>query len=290
MVSIDHEISIIDQNALVRETTAMRRMVRWGSVVAFALSVLACRSDQSLQEKAMQHPPTLISHRGYAGSAPENTLVGVIAALEAGATHIEVDVQMTADGSIVLMHDRSVRRTTAGRGRVSQMTAAQISRLDAGAWYGEQFVGEPVPTLERVLEEVVAAGATLVIEVKHPSPRADLAGALAEVIKRRGAEGNVIVVSFDRQWLQTLTEHDPAIHTGDLWLRPRVALPETHSTIVSVHWASLYLDPSAVRRLHARDLQVWAWTVNNPRIARRLTELGVDGIVTDQYELMRSLW
>src|SRR6516225_6317825 len=97
-------------------------------------------------------PPFTSAHRGHSAAAPENTLAALSAAWQAGATVAEIDLRMTADGELVLMHDRTLDRTTTGHGPVSQSSLAELKRLDAGTWFAPAFAGEPIPRFDEVLE------------------------------------------------------------------------------------------------------------------------------------------
>src|SRR5579872_1764811 len=96
-------------------------------------------------------PPFTSAHRGDSAAAPENTLAALAAAWQAGATVAEIDVRMTRDGELVLMHDRTLDRTTDGHGPVSQHSLAELKALDAGKWFAPAFAGEPIPRLDQVL-------------------------------------------------------------------------------------------------------------------------------------------
>ena len=98
-----------------------------------------------------RHPPFTSAHRGFSTAAPENTIAALDAAWKAGATAVEIDVRLSSDGELLLMHDRDVKRTTNGRGPVSELSWAELQRLDAGSWFGERFTGERIPSLEEVL-------------------------------------------------------------------------------------------------------------------------------------------
>src|SRR5271156_4282030 len=106
-----------------------------------------------------------IAHRGASGTFPENTLAAFRAAIDAGADMCELDVHLTRDGVVVVIHDEEVDRTTDGKGRVAEMTLAEIKRLDAGARYDRRFTGETIPTLEEVFD-LVEGRCSLNIELK----------------------------------------------------------------------------------------------------------------------------
>jgi glycerophosphoryl diester phosphodiesterase len=109
--------------------------------------------------------PELTAHRGNSGLAPENTLAAFGKALETAAQWIELDAHRSADGEVVVMHDATVGRTTNGHGAIAELTLAELKKLDAGSWFGPEFVGEPVPTLAEVVA-LVGSRIRLNVEVK----------------------------------------------------------------------------------------------------------------------------
>jgi glycerophosphoryl diester phosphodiesterase len=243
-------------------------------------------------------PPRVIAHRGASGHAPGNTLEAFRLAVEMGADILEMDLQLTADGRVVVIHDDTVDGTTDGSGAVSDLTLAEVKALDAGYRFerpaGEfpfRGAGVVIPTLEEVLEAF--AGTPLNLEMKTPAgPR--IAEALAGVLRRHRAEDRVLVASFSAEILERFRELMPGVATSlaesevrtlyvlhraflDRWYRsPGVAVqvPERSGGLHVVTPSFL----AAARRL---GLQVHVWTINDPADMRRLVDLGVDGIITD---------
>lgn len=152
------------------------------------------------------------AHRGFSEVYPENTLLAVEKAFEAGADRAEVDLGLTEDGHVVLMHDRTVERTTDGEGSVSFMTLAEIKELDAGSWKSPEFAGERVPTLAEVLDAAEGRGEmNLEIKSSNRSPshvRSVIEAAVARV-EEHDAVDRVVFSSFDFQALQAVQELNP---------------------------------------------------------------------------------
>lgn len=242
-------------------------------------------------------PVTIIAHRGASGHAPENTLAAFQRAVEMGADIVELDLQLTADGRLVVLHDDTVDRTTNGRGSVLDLSLAEIKALDAGYGFavaaGEfpfRGAGLTVPTLEEVLEAFPTAALNLEMKAPAGPPIAD---ALAAVLRRYRAEDRVLVASFNPEILRRFRELMPGVPTSlaeneartfyllhrvflDRWYRsPGVALqvPEWSGAIHVV-------TPSFIAAARRLGLKVHVWTVNDPGDMRRLVDLGVDGIIT----------
>jgi glycerophosphoryl diester phosphodiesterase len=152
-------------------------------------------------------------HRGHSVAAPENTLPALRAAAEAGGTSCEIDVMLTRDGELVLLHDELLDRTTDGKGPLAQVTLAELRRLDAGSWFGGAFAGTPVPTLAEAILEARRIGLGLVVELKERQ-RVEMAIArLAAVVDELGAAPDLVVISFDHPSLLRVRATAPAIRT-----------------------------------------------------------------------------
>ena len=138
----------------------------------------------------------VVAHRGASAFAPENTLAAFCLAVEQGADAIELDAKLSADQQIVVIHDKSVERTTDGKGEVRRLTLGQIKSLDAGSFFSSRFAGEPIPTLAEVFEEV---GKRVLINVEltnYASPTDDLVDRTAALVKQFGLEERVLFSSF----------------------------------------------------------------------------------------------
>ena len=156
--------------------------------------------------------PYIQAHRGYSELYPENTLLAMSQAFDAGADQVEIDVALTKDGHLVVMHDQDVARTTNGRGIVSSLTLEEIIRLDAGSWKGEAFRGERVPTLAQAAEAAQGRG-WLNIEIKSRGrtnlPLSAIATKLSQTLRSMNMHDKVIIASFDLQPLLEVRRHDP---------------------------------------------------------------------------------
>ena len=218
--------------------------------------------------------PLVISHAACGGHAPENTLAGVRKALELQADAIEIDVQATADGVPVLMHDLTVDRTTNGGGEVAKTSLEQLRLLDAG--------GEPVPTLADVLE-VTRGRALLVIEIKQPG----IENLIASVVRKSNVLTDVMVWSFFPQALDSTRAAEPRIPRAILLAAESVSRwPEARERAVrlGLQGVSVFfkgIDEHLTRDCQRSGLAVYAWTVDRPPDISALSELGIDGICTN---------
>lgn len=244
----------------------------------------------------------VIAHRGASGHAPEHTFAAWDAALEMGADYIEQDLQMTADGVLVVLHDETLDRTTGGRcrGRVRARKLADIAGCDVGSWFNDAFPGRArpdfadlrIPTLEEVFERYVGR-ARFYIETKKPRAAPGMEAELIRLIRRhalvRNTDGlpTVIAQSFSPASLRTLHALEPRLalvrlfgrhHTG-FTLRHQLRKAAPHA--FGIGPSRFDVDERLVRSAHAAGLVVHPWTVNDPADIRRLEHIGVDGIFTD---------
>lgn len=248
----------------------------------------------------------VIAHRGGARVRPENTLAAFLHAVDMGADILELDVQLTADGAMVLMHDRTVDRTTGGHGPVASLSLREVQELDAGyRWsndggqtYPFRGKGIRVPTMEEVFDRVTAA--RLNIEMKHATPA--LAGPLCALIRRKGAERRVLVASMNESAVLAFREACPEIATSmsrsEAWLFFGLQLagleaaytpPVRALQIPDRLGGNVIVTPGLVAAAHRRNLKVHVWTINDEQRMHELVRAGVDGIVTDRPDLLQTL-
>ena len=214
----------------------------------------------------------ILGHRGASGAAPENTLRAFALAAEVGADGIELDVQPSADGVPVIMHDATVDRTTNGHGRVADLTYAALAALDAGG-------GERVPTLAEAL--TLARGRLFVdIEIKD----AGIEPAIADLVARLDMDEQVVISSFSPASLAGMRAAAPHLRRWLLSGDWSAAILETALGLGAVGIAprSTWVEAELLAAARAHGLAVVTWTVNAEADLRRLLALGVDGLITDE--------
>lgn len=234
--------------------------------------------------------PLLIAHRGGSLEVPENTMAAFRHALDVGVRFVELDVQMTRDGELVVIHDDTVDRTTDGSGAVGEFSFAELRRLDAGAWFAGEHTGERIPTLREVLELCAGAGSGVVIEVKHPDiypGMEEKVVALVEEMWGMGAE-NIWCISFDHDSIRRLRRLNAELQLGYLF-PPQVgdfARPDDVVQAYCPYYGTALQHPDQVAEAHRMGKYVFVYTVDDVEDVRRLAEAGVDGMVTDKPTLM----
>ena len=224
----------------------------------------------------------IIGHRGASGHAPENTLAAFKKAVALGATFIETDLQLSRDARFVAIHDDSLDRTTNGQGKVHDQALATLRKLDAGSWFGSEYAGERIPTLEEILEFSKKNDVVFYLELK-PSGSWGGEHALIGALRESGEVARVMVISFDPGILASLRKIEPTLMTGVLY-DGQIADPQKSALDVGARQIVVRGDlvtPAMIEQARKRDLQVVCWTVNHPAHIRLLMAAGVDGIMSD---------
>ena len=237
----------------------------------------------------------IIAHRGASHDAPENTLAAVRLAWAQHADALEIDVHLTRDHRLAVIHDPDTRRTAGTARIVADSTLAELQRLDAGRWKDRRFAGEKIPALEEVLA-LVPPGRHVFIELKGgPEIVPALARCLADSACDRA---RVAVIGFDFRtvlaakrvllmwpvcWLQ---EHDPQAPSTELErLIEHCRVFGLDGLDLEAAWP---IDADVVRRVHRAGLKLFVWTVDDPAVARKLAQAGVDGIATNRPGWLRA--
>lgn len=229
-----------------------------------------------------------VAHRGATAYAPENTIAAFDLAVDMKADYIEIDVQRSKDGELVLIHDTTVDRTTDGTGKVGELTFEQLRSLDAGSWKGEQYEGEPIPTFEEILDRY-RGKVGILIELKAPELYPGIEKQVAEALKERNLDKpqneKIIIQSFNFVSMKTTNELLPLVPIGVLTSN------RAHTTPEALQEFSTYADwfnPSygivteeLVNQVHSLGMKIGSWTVRSQEAADFLFEMKVDAIITD---------
>ena len=241
---------------------------------------------RSAASGALRPPVMRIAHRGASGAglAPENTLAAIEKALEIGVDLVEIDIHLTADGHPVVIHDRTVDRTTDGSGAVDTLTLSEVRELDAGAWFGGAYKGQRIPTLEEALE-AVGRRALLLIETKTE----EAAERAVTVIRSRRLQTHIVMQSFQGQAVRAVNRLDRRIPTAFLMSGSEAVLRRKTGVVKRVQKLganALALNyraarPELVLQFLNRAMGFWVWTVDDEDEMREMIEMGVGGIITN---------
>ncbi|MFD1863218.1 glycerophosphodiester phosphodiesterase [Planococcus chinensis] len=276
----------------------MKRMVTILAVslaaASFSGPVLAAEHGEvsNMISKQDQQKMVNVAHRGASGHAPENTMGAFHKGVEMKADYIEIDVQMTKDGELVVIHDTTVDRTTDGTGKVKSLTFEEIRQLDAGSWFSEAYAGEQVPTFDEVLD-AFRGKVGILIELKapelYPGIEKKVADALVERNMDRSNNGKIILQSFNHESMKKSKELLPNLPHGILagagWANV------TEEQLAQFAAYADYFNPSMhivteelVSDVHEAGMKIYPYTSRSQEQALRLFDLNVDGIITDYTE------
>lgn len=238
--------------------------------------------------------PLAIAHRGQRATFPEQTLEAYQAAIDLGADGIEVDVQLSSDGELVMVHDLTLDRTTDGHGPVAAADWPALRRLDAGSWFDPRFAGCRIPSLDETIDLAIAADVLLCVEIKgEPRDALRTAAVVAERLVRRGLEDAVFVSSFDHAALARVRQvsdrlmlaperlPESGAADADAAVRQATALG---ATVLQHRWEDL--TAAVVDGLHAAGTGVWTWPIDSVQAVEHSVAVGADGAIGDDVGLL----
>jgi len=237
--------------------------------------------------------PLNFAHRGASYEAPANTLAAFLLAVELGADGIELDVHLSKDGHVVVIHDFDVSATTDGQGLVCDKTLAELKELDAGSWFDPVFAGQRIPTLQEVID-AVGRRLLLNIELKVRGwSDGGLAAKVVQIVEESGLVDRVILSSFNPRVVWRAKLRNPKIATGllyaqdkPLFLRKAWSRRLLRPTALHPHYAMV--DSHYVWWANKQGYRVNVWTADEPGDMRRLMREGVDIIVSNRPDILRG--
>ncbi|MCD8508475.1 MAG: hypothetical protein LRY73_00210 [Bacillus sp. (in: Bacteria)] len=229
------------------------------------------------------------AHRGDVQNAPENSMSAILSAIEKGVDAVEFDVMLTQDGEIILNHDTTLQRVAGIPTRVDEMTYAEISKVDIGYRFSEEFIGERIPTLDEVLEEVKDENVNLIVDIKvlDPSRNAELAKGVVELIEKHEVEEKAYVQAFEYDVLQEVRKLNPDIKIGLILFLSAGNLAQLDLDFYTVR--QTMLSERFVENARRLDREVWVWTVNIERNMREVMKYDIDGIITSYPDRLQQV-
>lgn len=291
---------------------SMRRAVAAATGVLLGMSALTLTASPAhaaaRQDTAGDKSPVTVAHRGASGYAPENTLAAVRKADRLGFDWVENDVQRTKDGELVVMHDTTLSRTTNVESlypkrspwKVSDFTAKEIARLDAGSWFSDDYKGEKVPTLKQYLKQVTKNGQNLLLELKAPELYPGIEAQTLRELRSHGwldrshLKDRLVIQSFNADAVRTTHVLNSRVKTGFLG-NPKVSELDSYAKFTDqinpTHSAATkdYVDAVHARKgALGKRMEVFTWTVNDASTARTVNKAGVDGIITNFPDVVRD--
>jgi len=256
-------------------------------LLAVVLVLLIYYGLYLLLKGPQQAQPQIIAHRGDSAHFPEDTLAAFQGAIQAGAGWLEMDVQRTKDGRLVVIHDETVDRTTDGSGRVADLTFDQIRSFNIGD-------GERVPTFEEAIRLAKESGIGLFPEAKNATLYPGIEDEMVQTLRQEGYLKQTILQSFVRDQLASVSGDNPDLIICPLYGLWDLSLsdiqPENAKTVCPMA-EMILLNPWMVRRAHQDGRLVYAWfgAIENPLVMRMLLALGVDGLIVDDPGALRQI-
>ncbi|MEC8511705.1 MAG: glycerophosphodiester phosphodiesterase [Planctomycetota bacterium] len=273
------------------EPTDQARGTRWvragwilGGLVATGTGAAAATTFMA--EIETERKIDITAHRGAKRRAPENTLSAIRAAIDEGADFAEIDVQSTADGAVVLLHDADLMRVASVGRRVHQLTLAELADIDVGTWFDPAFGDERIPTLQQVID-LARDRIALNIELKYTWEDPDLARRVGELVRRNEFSSHCVVSSLNFRAVTEMRERYPEIPAGFIVFKAVGNVARMQADFLSISSAKAAGD--RVRSIQRRGRAVHVWTVNDVSNALSMIEMGVDNIITDDPALIRTM-
>jgi glycerophosphoryl diester phosphodiesterase len=228
----------------------------------------------------------IMAHRGASSAAPENTLAAVERAIADGADFVEIDVQETADGEVVVIHDSDLMKIGGTNLKIWDATYEQLQGIDVGSWFAPEFANERVPKLEQVLE-ICKDKAGVNIELKYYGHDERLEERVVDIVERAGMESKIVVMSLKYEAVQKMRQLRPEWTIGLLTATAVGDLTRLDAGFLAVHTG--LARPNFIRAAHRSGKDVYVWTVNDPVQMSVMMTKQVDGLITDEPALARTV-
>ena len=236
--------------------------------------------------------PAVIAHRGFKAKAPENTMVAFRKALALEIDAIELDVHLSKDKRVVVIHDETLQRTTNGNGLVKDFTYNELKKLDAGSWFSAEFKGEKIPVLEEVFDLLKDSKKILNIELKNSIIEyEDIERMVIDMISKYGFQERIIISSFNHYSLRKVKAIKPEIRTAilcnNITFEPLEYLKKYKAN--DIHINALALNKGLLNCCKINGIKLRCFTVNSESDMKKLLQIGVDGIITDYPDILLGL-
>jgi glycerophosphoryl diester phosphodiesterase len=254
------------------------KRVLWSGAAGLALlTILACYGV--LEQMDLEDRVLVTAHRGGSRYAPENSLSAIRQAVTQGADFAEIDVQETADGEVVLLHDSDLKRVAGLDRKIWEVSYPELADVDAGSWFSPEFKDEPIPTLAQAVREA-GDRIRLNVELKFNGHDKRLAAGAVEILRREGFQPRCVVTSLEYDGVREAKRLDGRLTVGYIVFRALGDVTRLEADFFSMN--AEQVDEALVARLHDAGREIHVWTVNDPRRMSEMIDLGVDNIITDE--------
>lgn len=258
--------------------------------LAFALTLLLFPASLVFSQKVNLKKVMIIAHRGSSFHAPENTVASAKLGWQQLADAVEIDIHLSADKKIMVIHDADTKRTTGQDFKIAQTPSEKLRTLDAGSWKAETHKGEKIPFLKEILD-IIPEGKKLVIEIKSNK---ELVPILKEEIVNSGKIAQCVIISFDFEALAEAKKALPEVPAYYLSSKVKeedlISLLQRlkQSNIDGLNLHYMTITPELARLCKKKRVPLFSWTIDDPEVAKRLINLGVSGITTNKPLEMRE--
>ncbi len=264
------------------------RLPLFGVLGAAVLAVLVGGwfGQRLLEQVQAPDHADVIGHRGAAALRPENTMAAVLKAIEDGADWVEIDVQETADGEVIVAHDSDFMKLAGVNLKVWDVTMDDVADIDIGSWFGPEYASERTPTLREVLE-AAKGRSKVIIELKYYGHDVDLENRVATIVEEMGMQDDIATMSLKYPAVQKMKALRPEWRAGVLAATAVGNLSGLDGDFLAVNAAMA--TPGLIRSVHAAGKDLYVWTVNDPLQMSALASMGVDGLITDRPAMAREV-
>ena len=242
----------------------------------------------------------IIAHGGFSSDYPTNTLPAIKAAIELNVDYVEVDLNLSKDGEVIVIHDGTVDRTTDGSGRVRELTLSELKALDAGSWFHEKFTGVSTSPLEEIIPLFKTSQTRLCLEIKLDiggRPYKGMESKVVDLLKKHDMLDKFIITSFNKDVLRQIkalhpslpTSYDPSNEEYETCSPRKLCLSTLSCGSHIMSCRHEVIDETFLSESRLLCVSIWAWTVNDLDRMRRLLALGVEGILTDNPGLLQRV-
>lgn len=239
----------------------------------------------------------IIAHRGASAHAPENTIESFQLAKEMGADYIEMDLHLTKDGHLIVIHDETVDRTTDGTGNVRELTLTEIKQLDAGSWFSDDFKGVKVPTMEEVFNKF-GHDINYCIEIKSPNVNKGIEEKLLTMLNKYkllgkvASKGKVIIQSFNKKSLINIHEMNRSIPLVQLMKKNEIEkydFTKVKEYAIGIGPNYKGLNNNLIKRVREEGLLIHPYTIDDPLTINKLKKLGITGVITNDPNIIKFI-
>ena len=274
--------SLTAREAVILEAATKLLRVGWVIALGFA-ATSAFVAYRMIDDNTITEKVGITAHRGSSITAPENTMAAIMLAVEEGADYVEIDVQETSDGTIVLVHDKDLLRVFGIKKGIWEASYDELKDLDSGGWFSPEFSDQRLATLDQVIK-AVKGKAKLNIELKFNGYQKQLAKEVVRIVRENEFENDCILTSLDFAGLQRARDAGPELRTGLIVTSAIGDVTKLGGELISVSANSVTRD--LIDRARLADLEVHVWTVNSVRQMNKMIGMGVDQIITDDPKLL----